>query len=295
MLAGGGAVSALAPTFTILVAARGVAGLALGTFTWLAWSEVFGDREKMGDVSVIGPASGALGVPLVGVVLELADFRVLFAAQALLALVPLVRVPTFADVRTPTVRSVRHRPVAAAVMVIAALGLLTAGGSATFAYAGVIARDEIGMGAGVLALLLSANALAGIPSARWRGERRLSGGWALATAVCALVLAIGRSASAFSVAIVAWGFFFWAGIPGLFTLLSDRSRHPAERAGDAQAVMAAGRVIGPLVGGAAIGAGSFVTLGVVSAVILSIGGGLALAVELQRRPVTRTGAALDSP
>jgi DHA1 family inner membrane transport protein len=55
----------------------------------------------------------------------------------------------------------------------------------------------------------------------------------------------------FLVALTVWGFAFWMGIPGAFTLLAERSKYPQERAGDAQAIMAAGRMVGPLIGGAA--------------------------------------------
>ena len=54
---------------------------------------------------------------------------------------------------------------------------------------------------------------------------------------------------AFWTAMIVWGFAFWMGVPGAFALLAERSRFPDERAGDAQAVMALGRVVGPLIGG----------------------------------------------
>jgi DHA1 family inner membrane transport protein len=51
------------------------------------------------------------------------------------------------------------------------------------------------------------------------------------------------------IAMPLWGFAFWMGIPGAFSLLAERSAYPEERAGDAQSIMALGRVFGPLIGG----------------------------------------------
>jgi DHA1 family inner membrane transport protein len=88
-------------------------------------------------------------------------------------------------------------------------------------------------------------------------------------------------------AMVGWGFVFFMGIPAAFTLLAERSNFPEERAGDAQAVMAAGRVFGPLLGGALYASGSTGTLGVVSATIIAFGAGLLIYVDRQRFVVAR--------
>jgi DHA1 family inner membrane transport protein len=282
VLAGAGATSAVAPGFELLLASRAISGIALGTLTWLSWSEVFGDSDKMGDVSAVGPLAGVAAAPAFGALIAVSGFRAVFLLVAVLSLVPLVRVPTFAGASTPEERGARSRPVAAAVAIVAALGLLTMGGSATFAFAGVIARDEIGMGAVAVSLVFAGNALAQIPAARWRGGRPMAGGWFVATAVCAFTVAITRTSIVFSMALVAWGFLFWAGVPGVFALLAARSRHPAERAGDAQAVMAIGRVAGPLTAGVLVGAGSFTTLGIASGALMGTAGIVALAVELRR-------------
>jgi DHA1 family inner membrane transport protein len=136
-------------------------------------------------------------------------------------------------------------------------------------------------------LLFSANALASIPSARWTGRRGPAGLWFLATALCALAIAASRSGVVFGIALVGWGFVFFMGIPAAFHLLADRSNFPEERAGDAQAVMALGRVFGPIMGGALIAAGSEVTLGFVAAGVMSLGSFLLLYVDRQRFVVVR--------
>ncbi len=88
-------------------------------------------------------------------------------------------------------------------------------------------------------------------------------------------------------ALVGWGFVFFMGVPAAFTLLAERSNFPEERAGDAQAVMALGRVFGPILGGALIAAGSEVTLGVVAAAVMSLGSLLLLYVDRKRFVVVR--------
>ena len=69
------------------------------------------------------------------------------------------------------------------------------------------------------------------------------------TGLSAVLVAGVHEPIVFWVAMTCWGGAFWMGIPGAFSLLAERSRYPEERAGDAQAVMALGRVFGPLAGG----------------------------------------------
>jgi DHA1 family inner membrane transport protein len=128
--------------------------------------------------------------------------------------------------------------------------VLTFGGSAAFVFAGAIGRDHVGFAPETMSFVFAANALAGVPSARYRGSRRLTGLWMGVTGLCAIAVGAFTVVPVFVVAMVAWGFSFWMGVPGAFSLLAERSAFPDERAGDAQAVMAAGRVVGPLVGGA---------------------------------------------
>jgi DHA1 family inner membrane transport protein len=109
----------------------------------------------------------------------------------------------------------------------------------------------------------------------------------MVTAVCALVIAVARSGPLFSIAIVGWGFVFFMGVPAAFTLLASRSNFPEERAGDAQAVMALGRVFGPLLGGALYATGSTGTLGLVAAAVMMVGSALLLYVDRQRFVVVR--------
>ena len=154
-------------------------------------------------------------------------------------------------------------------------------------YAAAIGRDLDGLSALTVSLLFSGNALAAIPSAKWSGSRGPAGIWFLLTASCAMAIAVSRSGVIFGAAVVTWGFVFFMGIPAAFGLLANRSAFPEERAGDAQAVMAVGRVFGPLLGGALLASGSTTTLGFASSGVMGLGAVLLLYVDRERFVVTR--------
>jgi predicted MFS family arabinose efflux permease len=280
-LAAANCASTLDSGFVLFVVLRGLSGFALGVITWLAWSQVFGDDERQGDIAVVGPIAGVIVSPVFGLLLESGGDRAVFGALGVAALVPLLLTPTFSDAPEEE-RSSRSRAVPQAMALIAALTLLTLGGSAVFVFAGVTLIQEVGMSPGMLSLVFSANALASIPSARWRGPRPFAGLWLVVAALCAVSIGfVSEPWMAWPVLSV-WGFAFWAGVPGLYSLLADRSASPAERAGDAQAAMAVGRAMGPLLGGAIVSAASFATLGIAGGVLMASGGAVALAVELRR-------------
>lgn len=164
-----------------------------------------------------------------------------------------------------------------------ALSLFMAGGSGVFVFGRVLADEHIGMSALTFSLILSANALVSIPVARYSGRRRFPGLWMMTIAACAVLMATTESAAVFATVIVVWGLAFWAVIPEVFSILSDKSVHPADRVGDAQAVMSMGRVIGPSIAGVLVGAGSFTALGWVSAaLILTAAGAVQLTTSKHR-------------
>lgn len=241
--------SAAAPWFSVLLGARFVSGLSLGLIAWIAWSEVFGDNERVGDVAIIGPIIGTIASPIVAVVADRSGPDWLFVVLAALYLVPAVFTRGMRLDAAKRPRRQRHRPTRAAFAILVALGLLTFGGSATFIYIGAIGTELVGLSPFVVSLAFSANAVAGLPSARYRGVRPLAGLWMSVTGISALLVCTVHVPAVFWTVMVAWGFAFWMGVPGAFALLAERSNFPDERAGDAQAVMASGRVVGPLVGG----------------------------------------------
>jgi predicted MFS family arabinose efflux permease len=279
--------SAVAPTFEVLAALRFVSGLSLGLAAWIAWQAAFGDADKTGDVAVVGPLVGVLVSPMIAIILESAGLRWLFVLLAVVTAVPLAFVRQVPRVDRLRPHRTRHAATRAAKAILFALCALTLGGSSVFVYAAAIGAELDGLSPLTVSLLFSGNALASIPSARWTGRRGPAGIWFLLTAVCAMTIAVSRSGLLFSMAIVGWGFVFFMGIPAAFGLLAARSAFPEERAGDAQAVMALGRVFGPLLGGALYATGSTGTLGIVSASVMTIGAALLIYVDRQRFVVVR--------
>lgn len=279
--------SAVAPTFETLAITRFGSGLSLGFAAWIAWQAAFGDIEKSGDVAVVGPIVGMVMAPLVTVILESIGLRWLFVVLAFITATPLIwarQVPRIDRLRP---HRTRHTPTRAARAILVALGMITLGGSSVFVFSAAIGNDLDGLSPLTVSLLFSGNALAAIPSARWTGRRGPSGIWFIATAICALAIAASRSGIVFGLAMVGWGFVFFMGVPAAFNLLAERSNFPEERAGDAQAVMALGRVFGPIMGGALLAAGSETTLGVVAAGVVTVGSSLLLYVDRQRFVVVR--------
>ena len=144
-----------------------------------------------------------------------------------------------------TAEAPRHAATAEARRILGCLGLLTLGGSSVFTFGAVIARDTTSLSTEAIALAFSANAVASIPSApldRTAGPRRN-----MAARVRDLRRGDGHRGGGRRVR----GGHRLLGL----RLLDGRARRvrpagrpepaPEERAGDAQAVMAAGRVVGP--------------------------------------------------
>jgi len=230
---------------------------------------------------------GMVMAPLIAVLLESIGLRWLFVILAAITATPLIWMRQVPRVDRLRPHRTRHTPTRAARAILFALGTITLGGSSVFVYSAAIGKGLDGLSPLTVSLLFSGNALAAIPSARWSGRRGPAGVWFLATAVCALTIAASRSGVLFGAAIVGWGFVFFMGVPAAFHLLAERSSFPEERAGDAQATMALGRVFGPIVGGTLLAAGSEVTLGFVSAGVISFGACLLLYVHRQRFVVVR--------
>ena len=207
----------------------------------------------------------------------------LFVVLAGLHLLPLPFIRETRFVTATRVHRQRHRPTRAAAAILVCLGATTLGGSAVFVFAAVIGQDDVGLGALAVSFVFSANALAGVPSARYRGARRLPGLWMALTGVAAVLVTTAHEPIVFWLALPTWGFAFWMGIPGVFSLLAERSNYPDERAGDAQAIMAAGRVVGPLMGGA-LYAWSVTALGIVGGGLMAFAGLAMVYVEWRIRP-----------
>ena len=258
-------VSAFALGFPVLVLLRTLAGASMGLLTWIAWADSAVDTKKRGDVAAVGPLASAVFAPIIAVVTTQFGLAGIYLTLAIVAAVGFL-LPLSVDVSEMPSRRPIETPGVKALLL--ALGVFMAGGSGVFVFGRVLADEHIGMSALTFSLLLSGNALASIPIARHPGRRRMPGLWMAVISVCAVLMATTDSQIVFGAVIVLWGMAFWAVVPEVFSILSDRSVHPADRVGDAQAVMSVGRVIGPTIGGILVGTGSFTFLGLVSAVLI---------------------------
>lgn len=283
LLAVANGLSALAPTFQVLLVMRAAAGLAEGAIVWVAWSEGASQQRRLTEVAAVGPAAAATMAPVLGWMAGLGGDSAVFVTLAVVC-APGLLAPTRLDVPVAPVTG-RSRSRSNPILVLA-LGLLTLSGSALFVYAGAAAQTRIGLGPVVVAWAYSANAVAGMAGARLSpalGGRRVSAGpWLALTGPCAVTVLLVRHPVAFFAAMAVWGFAFFVAVPRVFGLLAARSHTPDERVGDVQSLMAVGRTIGPLVGGALVGDGSYGTLALFSGTGLLAVSGLVTSVEVLR-------------
>lgn len=283
------AASALLPPFVVLLGLRTLTGIAVGVITWYSWSQVFGVSGRMSEIAVVGPLVGLTTAPVAAALRDAFGPEGIYLALAATAAVPLLFSrrsgaldPEYFAPRAE--RRARHAPTAAARRILICLGLLTLGGSAVFTYGAVIAADRTTLSSQAIAWSFSANAVASVPSARWTGRRGRPGLWLLGCAAAAVALGVVGIGAVFVAAIAFWGFAFWMGVPGAYALLSSASLHPEERAGDAQAVMAIGRVVGPLVGGLVLDQSSAPVLGILGGTVMALAGLGLLTVGRPARP-----------
>jgi DHA1 family inner membrane transport protein len=271
--------SAAAPTLAALSGARFVSGLSLGLAAWFAWQDAFGDTRKTGDVAVTGPLVGVVLAPTIAIIVDRLGLDALFVVLAIIAASPIVFVRQIPRVDRLRPHSTRHAATRAARAILVALGLITLAGSSVFVYAAAIGTELNDLSPLVVSIAFSCNALVAIPAAKWSGSRGSPGLWFAAISILAFVLPAVHVAGIFLAALVGWGFLFFMGIPAAFGLLAARSRFPEERAGDAQAIMALGRVFGPLVGGAFLASGATTQMGIVAAAVMLTGAGVLMYVD----------------
>ncbi len=265
VFAAANALSIVIPLFPALVAARVVSGGAMGLLTWIAWADSATDGKRRGEIAAIGPLASAISAPILGVLSAIGGLGSIFAVLTLAAAAGLFLNIEVAEHAISKVRNPIQTP--GVRLVLVSMAAITGAGSAVFVFARVIA-ENLGMSALATSLAFSLNALAGIPTARFPGRRRLPGLWIAIMGGCALLLTQTSSQVVYFVVLGVWGLCFWSAIPEVFSMLADRSVFPSDRVGDAQASMAFGRVIGPSVGGALVIGGSFTAVGVLALVLM---------------------------
>ncbi|MEO1060169.1 MAG: MFS transporter [Actinomycetota bacterium] len=288
LLAVANGLSSLLPSWPILLGLRALSGVGLGVTAWLAWREAFGHRRRTNELNIAAPLVVMVSTPLMAVLASEIGAGMTFAVLALVALVPLA-LPIRPSTHLAPKPSGRSGPAAtAALLVLGVLGLLTMGGSSVFVFVAVIGIDQVGLTPMAVSVAVVVNAAAGLVASRLPRPEWASPASIAAIGASALLLSMTTSPVLFFATVSLWGLLFFVALPSTFELLSSRSRFPEERAGDAQAVMAAGRVAGPALGGALVSTGSLTVLGLVAAGILVSSALLAAVVARAYPPVVRT-------
>lgn len=294
VLAVANGLSALLPSWPVLLGLRALSGIGLGVTAWLAWREAFGHRRRTNELNIAAPLVVMVSSPLIAVLASEVGAGMTFAVLALIALVPLA-LPIRPSSHLAPKPSGRSGPAAtAALFVLVVLGLLTMGGSSVFVFVVVIGTEQVGLTPMAVSVAVVVNAASGLAASRLPRPEWASPAAIAAIAVSALLLSVATSSVLFFATVSLWGLLFFVALPSTFDLLSTRSRYPEERAGDAQAVMAAGRVAGPALGGALVSAGSSTVLGLAAAGILLASAGIAAIVARTCPPVVRDEALVSA-
>ncbi|HEX6286780.1 MAG TPA: MFS transporter [Acidimicrobiia bacterium] len=282
------AASALVTTFPLLLVTRVVAGLGMGTLTWIAWADATRSPRGMGDVAAIAPVTATIASPVLGWITGAGGYPWVFGSLAALALLAALAPVDFGDLprigrNVSGSRSNR--------LLLIGLLVLSVGGSSVFIFTGAAAEAVHGLSPVTVSWALSLNAICGVIATRRNATRGTAALWIGLTAASAIAVGVIASPIVFFIALAVWGFAFWMAIPEVLKMLTERSLSPSERMGDAQAAMAVGRVFGPVVGAFALGAGLYTRLSLVGAALMTCAAVVIGAVELYRlrssEPVSR--------
>ena len=270
--------SALLPPFPVLVMLRVLAGGAAGLLVWLAWAKAMRVGGSMRNVAAAGPFAALIGAPIIGLLVDSWGMSGVFVLLGLAALPSSYLRAEFAGFK---LQRSRMSPSRSNLVLVGALALIALAGSALFVYTGSLGRS-LGLSTTAISVALSGNALSGLLSARMR-NRGSAGMWLLGIAVAVALVGLAPNAAFFILGLVLWGFCFWMAIPLILSAVAEWSMAPEERVGDSQSAMAAGRALGPAVGGLVVGDGSFGALTVVSVLGLLISSGVVFSVERYRQ------------
>lgn len=269
------ALSAVPNVYWMLIVIRLIAGVAAGALTWVSWADAMRQPRSLAGVASAGPVTALLATPLISVLASFGD-RAVYIALAVSALpVVLLKSETMVEVgrRERVSRSRSNR------VLLAALLLLSLSGASLFTFLAVAAREQLGLSAMAASLGFSLNAAAGLLGTRFASRHRRPGWWLASAGPAAYLTVGGEQAWLFFLGMAWWGFAFWMGVPGVLTMLSERSLEPGERAGDAQALMAIGRALAPLLGGRLVDADAYTTLAGVAGVGVMLSGMTVIGVQ----------------
>lgn len=273
------AASAIMTTFPLLLVTRVVAGLGMGTLTWIAWADATRSPRGMGDVAAIAPVTATIASPILGWITGSGGYPWVFGSLAAMALLAVLAPVDFADLprigrNVSGSRSNR--------LLLVGLLVLSVGGSSVFIFTGAAAAGVHDLSPVTVSWALSLNAICGVVATRRTATRGTAALWIVLTAASAIAVGVITSPVVFFLALAVWGFAFWMAIPLVLKMLTERSLTPSERMGDAQAAMAVGRVFGPVVGAFALGVGLFTRLSIVGAALMACAAAVIGGVELYR-------------
>lgn len=274
-----GVVAGVSGRFDVFLVSRAVAGGAQGLVTWIAWADAAGHPRRTSDVAASGPLAAIVGAPALAWLADRWGVPGIYLPLAALAAVALV-VPARIEAGPRS----GHGRLASKTnwLLLAALGLLTLGGSAQFVFAGAALLTRVDVDPVLLSLGFSVNAAAGLLAAPLAARGGRAGPWLAVTAAAAVVTLLAPGVAVFALAMALWGLTFWIGVPRVFGLLAARSNVADERVGQAQALMAIGRAVGPSAGGALVGGGRFGLLAALAGATMFASGALVTTVETAR-------------
>lgn len=270
--------SAFAPNLALLVGLRVVSGLAMGTANWIAWSDATRHVRGLADVAATGPIAATIASPVLAVLAAIDGHRLVYLALTAVAVVA-VLIPAQVEPTEPVGRRVSGSR--SNRVLLWAMFLYTLAGSSLFVFTAG-AGKRAGLSVFVTSLGFSINALAGIVATRRHAPRGRAGLWMAATGAAAAITGLVAVGTAFLAGMILWGLAFWMAVPAVFRLLEEKSLRPDERVGDAQSLMAFGRVFGPVIGGAILGPGRFEPLTLFAAAGMLVSGATVAGVELRR-------------
>ena len=279
-----GPLGLVAPSFAAFLAVRACAGAAAGALTWVAWADAMRFERSMARVSAAGPVTALVAAPVFAMLASSSALEGVYWALTVIGVPALLASP--GDAVTTRVRG-RSRSRSNRVL-LGALALLTMSGAALFVFEALAASRLYGLSSVETSLGFSANAAAGFLGAKLASRHRVPGRWMASIAPAAFLTLAGGSPAFFYLGMAWWGFAFWMAIPGVLSMLAERSLARDERAGDAQGLMAIGRSIGPAVGGVFVDQGSFLGLAAAASVGMGLAGVVVMGVQegRERLPVT---------
>jgi len=269
--------------YPLLVAIRLVAGFAAGAMTWLTWTNAMKRKRSMSAVAATGPMVALLAAPLMAVAASHGD-------QIVYAILAVVTIPS-AIFFAPVTGRKRAKGVLSGSrsnrVLLLALGALTFFGSALFINQAIVARDIHDLSPLATSLAFSLNAAGGLLGARLSTKHKFQGWFMASIGPAALITVVGPT-YLFYIGMAWWGFAFWMAVPGVLQMLVDRSLDASERAGDAQGLMAAGRAIGPAMGGYFVDANLLTGLAIISGIGISASGLTVVGVKQGRETLPPT-------